>query len=88
VKEDDLLKQLEELAERMSIAVRYENIAGKDSPGSGGLCRIEGRYVLLVQARAPLSEKIRVVAKALRRFDLSEIYVKPVLRDLLGLSDR
>jgi hypothetical protein len=86
--ESDLLKQLEELAERLSIAVRYENITGKDSPGSGGLCRIQGRYVLIVDSRAALSEKIRVVAKALRQFDFSEIYVKPVLRDLLGLSDK
>jgi hypothetical protein len=59
--DEALLNQLEELAERMTIAVRYENITGEDSAGSGGLCRIQGRYVLIVDSRATLREKIRVV---------------------------
>jgi hypothetical protein len=82
-----LLNQLEELAERAAIAVRYENITGEDSPGSGGLCRIQGRYVLIVHSRATPKEKIRVIAKALRQFDFSEVYVIPALRELLERSD-
>jgi hypothetical protein len=86
--DEALLNQLEELAERMAIAVRYENITGEESPGSGGLCRIQGRYVLIVHSRATLKEKIRVVTKALRQFDLSEIYVRPALRELLERSEK
>jgi hypothetical protein len=86
--DETLLNQLEELAERMAIAVRYENITGEDSPGSGGLCRIQGQYVLIVHSRATFREKIRIITKALRQFDFSEIYVRPVLRELLERSDR
>ena len=86
--DETLLNQLEELAERMAIAVRYENITGEDSPGSGGLCRIQGRHVLIVHSRATLREKIRVVTKALRQFDFSEIYVRPALREWLEHSDK
>ena len=83
-----LLEQLEELADRIQVAVRYENITGEDSPASGGLCRIQGRYVVIVHSRATLAEKIRVVAKALRQFDFSEIYVRPALRELLERSGK
>jgi hypothetical protein len=86
--DEALLHELEELAERMEIAVRYENITGEDSPGSGGLCRIQGQYVLIVHSRATVREKIRIITKALRQFDFSEIYVRPVLRELLERSDR
>jgi hypothetical protein len=86
--DEALLNELEELAERMAIAVRYENITGEDSPGSGGLCRIQSQYVLIVHARATVREKIRIITKALRQFDFSEIYVRPVLRELLERSDR
>jgi hypothetical protein len=79
--DEALLNQLEELAERMAIAVRYEN-----SPGSGGLCRLQGEYVLIVHSRATVREKIRIVTKALRQFDFSEIYVIPALRELLERS--
>jgi hypothetical protein len=77
-----LLHHLEELAERMAVAVRYENITGKDAPGAGGLCRIRGEYVLIVHSRATVAEKIRFLTKALRQFDLSGIYVIPALRKL------
>jgi len=86
--DEALLNELEELAERMEIAVRYENITGEDSPGSGGLCRIQGQYVLIVHSRATVREKIRIITKALRQFDFSEIYMRPVLRELLERSDR
>lgn len=78
-----LLNQLEELAERIGITVRYENMNVEDSPGSGGLCRLKGEYVLIVHSRATVREKIRVVTRALRQFDLNGIYLRPVLRELL-----
>jgi hypothetical protein len=85
--DDVLLNQLEELAERLGITVRYENMNVEDSPGSGGLCRLKGEYVLIVHSRATLREKIRVATRALRQFDLSGIYLKPVLRELLEESE-
>jgi hypothetical protein len=85
--DDVLLNQLEELAERLGITVRYENMNVEDSPGSGGLCRLKGEYVLIVHSRATLREKIRIVTRALRQFDFSGIYLKPVLRELLEESE-
>lgn len=81
--DDVLLHQLEELAERIGITVRYENVTIENSPGGGGLCRVNGAYVLIVHARAPVREKTRALIRALRHFDCSEIYVLPVLRELL-----
>jgi hypothetical protein len=81
-----LLNQLEELAEKLGIAIRYENIDAENSPGTGGLCRMKGEYVLIVHSRLTVREKIRVVTRALRQFDLNEIYVRPVLRELLDKS--
>lgn len=82
-----LLEQLEELADRLSIAVRYENIAREDAYGRGGICRIKGQYVLFVHSRATLREKIRIIARSLRRFDLGDMYVIPALRELLDRDD-
>ena len=82
VNEQVLLNQLEELTERLGIAIRYENIYVEDSSSTGGLCRIKGKYVLIVHSRSTVKEKIQVMTKALKGFDFSEIYIKPVLREL------
>jgi len=81
--EEVLLNQLEDLAEKLGISVRDENISSDESFSTGGLCRVEGKYVLILNSRATVKEKNQVMIKALRQFDLSGIYIKPVIRDLL-----
>jgi hypothetical protein len=86
VKDDLLLSQLEDLADKLGIAVRHL----KFFPGelsSGGLCRIRGQYVLFIDSLASTKEKILVTVEALKNFELGDIYVLPVIRDLLGKSE-
>lgn len=80
---DILLQQLEELAEKLGIAVQYENLSMEESSGRGGMCRIRGKYVLLIHRGASTREKIQIMADALRRFDLGDTYVRPVIRELI-----
>jgi len=81
--EDVLLSQLEDLAEKLGILVRNENINIEESSNTGGLCRIEGEYVLILNSKATVKEKNQVMINALQQFDLSDIYIKPVIRELL-----
>jgi len=81
--EEVLLNQLEELAEKIGILVRDENINIEESSSTGGLCRIEGKYVLILDSKVTVKEKNQVMIKALQQFDLSDIYIKPVIRELL-----
>ncbi|NTW77751.1 MAG: hypothetical protein HGB33_08315 [Syntrophaceae bacterium] len=81
--EESLLNQLKELAEKIGISVRDENIDVEESSSSGGLCRVEGKYILILNSRAAVKEKNQVMIKALQQFDFTEIYIKPAIRELL-----
>jgi hypothetical protein len=81
--EEFILNQLEELAGRLGIAVRYEPVNVEESSEAGGLCRLKGKYVLIIHSRASVNEKIRIIAQAVRQFPLEGIYLKPALRKLL-----
>ena len=78
-----ILSHLEALAHSIQIKIRYENLEGETAFPVGGLCRIRNEHVIIVNERATIREKIRTLAKALRRFDLSQVYLRPALRDLL-----
>jgi hypothetical protein len=78
-----ILSYLEELAEKIEILVRDENINIEESSSTGGLCRVEGKYVIILHSKAAVKEKIQIMIAALQQFDLSDIYVKPVIRELL-----
>jgi len=78
-----LLGQLEEVARSLGIQVRYEMIKREGTFYPGGLCRLKGEYVVIVNSKAAVEDKAQTLAKALNRFDLSQVYLRPGLRDYL-----
>jgi hypothetical protein len=71
------------LAGKLEIKIRHENLNTEDSSSTGGLCRINSEYVIIIHSRLTIKEKVRVMTEALKGFDLSEIYVRPIIRELL-----
>ena len=81
--EQILLGQLEEVADKLGVGIRCEKINVEESNSLGGLCRVQGEYIIIIDSRATIKEKIQVLAEALRHFDLEGIYIKPKIRQLL-----
>ncbi len=77
------LDQLEALAWSLGVEVRYERIPQDDVAVSGGLCRLKGKNVIVIDARASAKERIRTLVQALKPFDLTDVYIRPALRELL-----
>ena len=84
--EHTIVELLEELAERFGIQIRYEPIRQDEDLVKvvGGLCLLRGEYVLIIDSKAAMGDRIRTFAEALRHFDLDQIYIKPALRELLN----
>jgi len=78
-----LLGHLEALAHTLGVEIRYETLEGETPFRSGGLCRVREKQFIIVNKVATTAEKVQTLARALGRFDLSRIYLKPALRDLL-----
>ena len=80
---EDLLYQLEGLAEKLEILVRYESINIDGLSRNGGLCRIKGKYILILNAKTTVKEKIQILIKTLRQFDLSDMHIEPDIQELI-----
>lgn len=78
-----VLSQLEELTNTLGIQIRCEKIIEDELSSAGGLCRVKGKWVIIVNSRATINEKIQILAKSLKNFDLNNIYIRPALRELL-----
>ena len=78
-----ILGHLEALAHTLGIQIRYESLEGETPFQSGGLCRVREKQFIIVNAVATTGEKVQTLARALGRFDLSQIYLKPALRVFL-----
>jgi len=78
-----LLHHLEEVASAIGLDIRYERLEGEASGYPGGLCRIRSKQVLILNSEATPGEKVMALARALRRFDLSCVYLRPAVREIL-----
>ena len=80
---DEVVQALSAIAAQAGVEVRIERfelvLAGK-----GGLCRIEGRPVILVDAKLGILEQAGVIGEALGEVDLGGIEVPPAAAAYLG----
>ena len=70
-----LLSMLESTASDLDVSVSYESISA--AVGSGGLCKVRGRYRIIVDRRAVPAERVAVLASSLARLDLSGLELSP-----------
>jgi hypothetical protein len=81
------LNQLEALARRLGITIRYEPLMVEGSIHTGGYCRIKGQDVVIINKNSTTREKMSILIDGLKRHDLSQIYILPSLRELLDVAD-
>ncbi len=82
-----LLQELTHAAERAGVEVRNEvfdpNLSDVKRP-RGGLCRLRGKRIILVDAKLPLPERIATIAEALSEVDLEHLFLPPIVRATIG----
>ncbi len=83
----DVLSELEKLALRLGITVRFEPFNAK-AAAKGGLCRLRGEPLIVIDVTLPVMDKIGILSQALSAFDLEAIYVPPVVRARVRVDTR
>jgi hypothetical protein len=83
--ESTIIRQLEVLAVTFGLQIRYEPIRIDDNLPNvpGGVCRLKGDNVLIINSNSTVQDKINTLAEAVKNFDLDRIYILPVIRELL-----
>ncbi len=83
--QNTIIEQLEELAASFGIQIRSEAIKLDEDLVRvvGGLCKLKGEYVLIINSKATKMDRVWTLATALKHFDLDRIYLRPVIRELL-----
>lgn len=81
-----VLSELVSLAARLGIEVRAEPFGGDVLEGRGGLCRVRGQRMVLMDERLGVRDRIAVMAAALATEDLEGVFVTPAIRELIRAS--
>jgi len=81
--EATLLQHLEDIASRLGVELRYENLGQSGVRSAGGFCRVSGRPMILVNRKDSRRRKILVLARSLKKLDLEGIFIPPAVRKLI-----
>jgi hypothetical protein len=81
MKPEAMLEELEAAAEKLSVTVSYESLG--IAVGNGGLCRVKGRYRVIIDRRSTPRERVATLAEALSRFDNSSLFLTPSVREVV-----
>lgn len=81
--ESCLLEHLEDIARRLGVELRYENLYHGVVRIEGGYCRVEGKPMILINRKDSRDQKIRILCKSLKKLDLQGIFIPPAVRKVL-----
>lgn len=81
--ENSLLEHLEDIAHRLGVELRYENLCHGVVRSEGGYCRLSGKSIILINRKDSRQQKIKVLCKSLSKLDLQGIFIPPAVRRML-----
>jgi hypothetical protein len=76
--EKEILKELEDIANRVGLEVRYDVLEGK-----GGDCLVRGKPYVIINEGLLDEEKILILVSALKTVDLEGVFLKPKIREII-----
>ena len=78
MRSSQIYQEYEQLAEQMDIKF----IVGKGQ-FNGGICILEDAQVIVLNKQKPIEQKIKKLTQIFSELDLSNIYIKPIIRELI-----
>ena len=79
MKPSTIYQEFEKLAESLEVKIIQEKGNFK-----GGYCLLEKEKVIVINKLKPLEQRIKALARAFSRLDISNIYMKPAIRDIIA----
>ena len=84
---ESILARMEEAAQEAGIEIRYENLADEEITIGSGLCHVHQKPLLIIDKRLGPKEKWKILAKQLKAADLEDLYLPPLVRELIEQMD-
>ncbi len=83
MKPEQIYQELIDLAEKLEITVSEQNLRKTGVKAKSGLCKVKGEYLFIMDKHKSINKKIDILSEGLAVIPHENIYIKPVIRELL-----
>lgn len=84
MKPEQMYQGLKDLADRLGIVVSEQKLSTESLKVKSGLCKIKGRFVMILDKQLSIHKKCIVLATCLSDLPIEAIYVIPAVREFLA----
>jgi len=83
MKPEQIYQELKELAEKMGITVKEQNLRSTGVNAQSGYCKIKGEQFFILDTHKSLRDKNDILASFLSEMPNENIFVVPAIRELV-----
>ena len=83
MKPQHLYQELKDLAEKLEISVREQNLRQPGVKVRSGLCRVKGQWVFIMDKHKNIHQKCRLLGICLGSIPMETVYVVPAVREFI-----
>ena len=73
-----VFQEFEKISEELGICIMLEK-----GNFNGGYCLLEEKRIIVINRLNPIEQRLRALAQAFARLDTSQIYLKPIIREMI-----
>ena len=84
MKPEQMYQGLKDVADRLGISVSEQKLSAAGLKARSGLCKIKGRFVMILDKQLPIRSKCAVLAACLSDLPHEDIFVIPAVREFLS----
>ena len=84
MKPEQLYKSLCEVAEKLDIEVKEQNLRKSGIKAKSGFCKVKGKKLFIMDKNISIQKKIRIIASFLSKMPHDNIFAVPAVRDIIN----
>jgi hypothetical protein len=88
MKPEQLYQELKDLAEKLEITVLEQNLRTSGIKVTSGFCKVRGKRLFVMDKHKALNKKIKILASQLAEMPREDIYIIPMVRELLDKYEK
>lgn len=88
MKPEQIYMEMKDLAEKLGVTVSEQNFRTSGIPVKSGFCLVKGKMHCIIDKNITLHKKTTVLAQALFDLPHDNLYVVPVVRDIIQKHGR
>lgn len=83
MKQEQIYQELKNVASKLGLNVAEKSFRNLGITIHSGFCRLKNEKKFLMDLHKPLPQKIALLATELGRYDLEQIYIMPIIREVI-----